>query len=224
MIAVGGTVGITTTIPVEAVLAAGMRPLDLNNLFASHPESAGLVERALAAGFPQSSCAWLKGIYGALLSKDAPDLIVGVVRGDCSGTGVLLEAISMLGLEVVPFSYPYPPSLPEMRREIEKLCSALGTTLEAAEEWREKLVPVRRLLSEMDSLCWEENLVTGSENHLWLVASSDFNGDPERFRCDLEAFMSEARMRKPLDRREGIPFAREVRLGYIGVPPVVPEI
>ncbi len=32
------TVGITTTIPIECLIAAGYTPVDLNNLFISHPD------------------------------------------------------------------------------------------------------------------------------------------------------------------------------------------
>src|SRR5450756_1187765 len=89
-------VGITTTIPVEVVFAAGVKPVDLNNVFVSHPARGELIERALAEGFPQNTCAWLKGIFGAVMEQ-GPRRVIGVVRGDCSGTGVLLEALEAWG-------------------------------------------------------------------------------------------------------------------------------
>ena len=216
-------VGITTTVPVEVIFAAGLEPVDLNNAFVSHPAGGELIERALADGFPQNTCAWLKGIYGAVVEQ-GPPRVIGVVRGDCSGTGVLLEALEARGVEVIPFSFPFPPSREEMEREIKKLCLALGTTLEDAEKWRRELLPVRELLSEVDRMCWQVNTVAGLESHLWLVGSSDFGGDPGRYREELECFIKEAKGREPLDEREGIPFAREVRLGYLGVPPITPGI
>jgi benzoyl-CoA reductase/2-hydroxyglutaryl-CoA dehydratase subunit BcrC/BadD/HgdB len=216
-------VGITTTVPVEVVFAAGLKPVDLNNAFVSHPARGEIIERALAEGFPQSTCAWLKGIFGTVLEQ-GPRRVIGVMRGDCSGTGVLLEALEARGVEVIPFSFPFPPLREDMEREIKKLCLALGTTIEDAEEWRLELLAVRELLGEVDRLCWYENRVTGLEDHLWLVGSSDFGGDPGRYKEELEDFIGEARRREPFAEREGIPFAREVRLGYLGVPPITPEI
>ena len=223
MVKEASPVGITTTIPVEVVLAAGLRPVDLNNAFVSHPARGELVERALTEGFPQNTCAWLKGIFGVVVEQ-GPRMVIGVMRGDCSGTGVLLEALEARGVEIIPFSFPFPPSRKEMDREIRRLCQDLGTTIEEAEMWRRELLPLRELLAGVDHICWQENRVTGLENHLWLVGSSDFGGDPGRYREELSGFMQEARRRERLDLRKGIPFSREVRLGYIGVPPITPEI
>lgn len=223
MVAEASRVGITTTIPVEAVFAAGLRPVDLNNAFVSHPARGELIERALAEGFPQNTCAWLKGIFGAVVEQ-GPQRVIGVMRGDCSGTGVLLEALEARGVEIIPFSFPFPPSRDEMDREIRRLCRALGTTIEEAEGWRHELLPLRELLGEVDRMCWHESTVTGLENHLWLVGSSDFGGDPGRYNEELARFIEEARRRERLDGRKGIPFSREVRLGYLGVPPITPEI
>ncbi len=223
MVAEASRVGITTTIPVEAVFAAGLRPVDLNNAFVSHPARGELIERALAEGFPQNTCAWLKGIFGAVVEQ-GPRRVIGVMRGDCSGTGVLLEALEARGVEIIPFSFPFPPSRDEMDREIRRLCRALGTTIEEAESWRHELLPLRELLGEVDRMCWHESTVTGLENHLWLVGSSDFGGDPGRYNEELARFIEEARRRERLDGRKGIPFSREVRLGYLGVPPITPEI
>lgn len=217
-------VGITTTVPVETIFAAGLTPLDLNNLFVSHPERQRLIDHAMEQGFPQNTCAWIKGIFGAVIAGGGPRRVVGVVRGDCSGTEVLLEALEARGVEVIPFSYPYPPRRDDMQRELGRLCSRLGTTLERAEEWRERLSLVRHSLAELDRLCWDENRVSGLEAHMWLVSSSDFGGDPREFALELGAFLREAGGRSPLDERDGIPFAREVRLGYLGVPPVIPDI
>lgn len=216
--------GITTTIPIEAVYAAGMVPVDLNNLFISSEGKQHLVDMATHEGFPQNACAWIKGIFGAVL--DAGDIrkVVGVVRGDCSGGELLLEAVEMLGIEVIPFSYPYPKNSRDLREEIERLCFALGTEYEEAEGYREKFAETRSLIGAVDSMCWERNLVRGWENHYWLVSSSDFWGDPELFHRELSGFKSEVESREPLDRRENLPFGREIRLGYIGVPPIAPSI
>ena len=217
-------IGLTTTIPVEAVFAAGLVPVDLNNIFVSNPQRDQFIERALEEGFPQGSCAWLKGIFGATVARGGPRRVIGVVRGDCDGTDILLEALELEGIEVIAFAYPLPPNREDMERELRRFCSRLGTSLEAAESWRPRLAPVREALHEADRLCWEGNRLTGREAHGWLVSSSDFEGDPDAYLLRLLEFLAEARDREPLDRRGGLPFGREVRLGYIGVPPITPEI
>jgi len=218
------SIGLTTTIPVEAVLAAGLVPVDLNNLFVADPDADALVDYALSEGFPQSSCAWLKGIFGAVMRKGSPTRVVGVVRGDCSGTELLLEALQARGLDVIPFTYPYPPAREDLGREIARLCDRLGTTTARAEDVRTELADVRALLAGLDRAVWQDNKVTGAEAHLLLVSASDFGGDPARFGRDLSDFLAAAGEREPLDLREGIPFKREVRLGYIGVPPISPGV
>jgi benzoyl-CoA reductase/2-hydroxyglutaryl-CoA dehydratase subunit BcrC/BadD/HgdB len=65
---------------------------------------------------------------------------------------------------------------------------------------------------ELDRLTFAENLVTGGENHRFLVNSSDFSSDPDRFDTELESFLVEARKRLPL--------GGEIRLGFLGVPSV----
>ena len=59
------TIGLTTTVPAEIIFAAGLRPLDLNNVFITSGCAAALVEEAEHNGFPRNSCAWNKGIYAA---------------------------------------------------------------------------------------------------------------------------------------------------------------
>jgi len=49
------------------------------------------------------------------------------------------------------------------------------------ERWKERLAGARRLAHRIDRLTWEEGKVTGEENHRWLVACSDFDGDPDDY-------------------------------------------
>ncbi|MBN1289350.1 MAG: 2-hydroxyacyl-CoA dehydratase [Actinobacteria bacterium] len=216
--------GITTTVPVEVVYAAGMKPVDLNNLFMSHDDKQGLIDIAMHEGFPQNACAWIKGIFGAVLETGEIGKVIGVIRGDCSGGEMLLEALSMRGIEVIPFSYPYPPAGEDLKQEIERLCGALGTGLSEAESFRQSLAGTRELLREIDEMCWKQNKISGEENHRWLVSSSDFQGDPGSFNSALGEFKSMAGRRPALDRREGLLYGREIRLGYVGVPPIAPDI
>lgn len=205
------TIGITTTVPAEVLLAAGYQPVDLNNLFIGDPDPDRLVGIAERAGFPQNCCTWIKGIYGACVDHGIKTVLC-VTTGDCSNTVMLMEVLKIRKSRVVPFAYPDRPDANQMQARLEALADALGTTLDAAEEMREELAPCRRLTRRLDNLTWRDNLVSGGENHLWLVSSSDFAGDHRRYRRDLQGFLAECRHRRPL--LEGL------RLAYIGVPPV----
>ena len=55
----GFTVGLTSTIPVEIVFAAGCRPLDLNNVFITSGAPEKLIQQAEQAGFAHNVCAWM---------------------------------------------------------------------------------------------------------------------------------------------------------------------
>jgi hypothetical protein len=73
----------------------------------------------------------------------------------------------------------------------------------------ENLKYVRKLCRELDLMTWRDNLVSGLENHFYLVSSSDFDGNPLTFTHKLEEFINKARRREPFNDR--------VRLAYIGV-------
>ena len=66
------TIGITATVPVEVLLAAGAVPLDLNNVFITAEDPASLVAEAEHRGFPMNCCAWIKGLYATVLSLSPP--------------------------------------------------------------------------------------------------------------------------------------------------------
>lgn len=205
-------IGITTTVPVEVLLAAGYQPVDLNNVFITAPDPERLVNIAESHGFPQTCCAWIKGIYGVCVDKGI-DMVLCVTNGDCSNTIMLMEVLNMKGFQVVPFAYPDTPDDSQMAGALETLASKLGTTLEAAERMRNELHPHRCLTNELDELTWREGLVGGEENHRWLVSSSDFNGDHHEYKQQLDQFLIECRKRQPYP-------PEMLRLAYIGVPPV----
>jgi benzoyl-CoA reductase/2-hydroxyglutaryl-CoA dehydratase subunit BcrC/BadD/HgdB len=85
-------IGITTTVPVEIVLAAGYTPVDLNNVLVSDPQPEHLVAIAERAGFPLNCCSWIKGIYGVVMEKGI-DEVICVTTGDCSNTVMLTEVL-----------------------------------------------------------------------------------------------------------------------------------
>ncbi len=204
-------IGITTTVPIEILWAAGYRAVDLNNVFVTDAKPERLVGIAERSGFPQNCCTWIKGIYGVCMDRNI-DTVLCVTTGDCSNTVMLMEVLKLRGVKVIPFAYPDQPDIRRMQDHLETLAANLGTTLEAAEGVRKDLAPCRQLASELDELTWRENLVSGWENHLWLVSSSDFNGDHHRYRQQLDQFLSQCRQRQAPDNR--------LRLAYIGVPPV----
>ncbi|HUX03225.1 MAG TPA: 2-hydroxyacyl-CoA dehydratase, partial [Phycisphaerae bacterium] len=204
-------IGLTATVPVEVLLAAGAEPMDLNNVFITSEDPRALVAEAQRRSFPANSCAWIKGIY-ATARRLGVRRVIGVAQGDCSSTGALMEIFASEGIEVIEFNYPYPKEAAALEEAIERLARRLGTTRKAAESERRRLHPVRRTLAEVDRLTWQENKVTGEENHRWLVGASDFGGDPEVYRREAEAFLAEARGRQARTDR--------VRLGCLGIPPI----
>lgn len=208
-------IGITSTIPVEVVFAARHTPCDLNNIFISAPDPEHFVRRAEDAGFPRTTCAWIKGIYGVLLEENI-DTIIIVSGGDCSNSIALGEVLAHDGKQIIPFSYPLTPNISEMETAIAKLAEALGTDNRKIATCKQQLDPIRLKLAELDRLTWQENLVSGAENQLHLVSSSDFNGDPELFATRLEEFILQVKKRKPINRK--------IRLGLAGVPPIISNL
>ncbi len=204
-------IGITTTVPVEILIAAGYQPVDLNNVLVSAPDPTKFVTIAERDGFPLNCCAWIKGIYGVCLDSGIEDVLC-VTSGDCSNTIMLMEVLKLKGKNAQPFAYPERPNEEQMDYVLEKLAATFGTTLAAAAKVRQKLQPARDLALKLDELTWKNNTVSGGENHLWLVSASDFNGDYIKYRKDLNELMDTLAKRKP--------YANQIRLGYIGVPPV----
>ncbi len=204
-------IGITATIPVEIVIASGHKAVDLNNLFitASNPEE--LVMRAERDGFAHNICAWIKGIYSATL-QGGFKRIIAVTGGDCSNTVALSEVLAAKGIEVIPFAFPLDGNRKELQIQMDHLRRTLGTSWEAIREARQRLHGIRAGLRRLDELTYLENCVSGLENHQFLVSSSDFGGDTETFQRELEGFIRRAEGRGP--------FREEIRLGYLGVPPI----
>ena len=213
----GARIGLTTTIPVEVVLAAGLTPVDLNNLFIADPAAVVRVSQAEAAGFPRTLCAWIKGIYAALKAHPEIQAVIAACQGDCSNTQALGEILAAEGLEVIHFKFPYPRNREQLGREINALMARLGADPEAVERTRERLTPLRRQLRRLDRLTWETSQVNGRENFQWLISSSDFASDLTAYEQGLTAFLKEA---------EGRPDAADgrVRLGFAGIPPILTDL
>jgi len=208
-------VGITTTVPIEILYAAGRRPLDLNNVFVTADDPGAMVERAERAGFPRSMCAWVKGIYAAVHARGVP-AVVAVVQGDCSNTHALMEILESEGIRVVDFAYPYRREQPLLEAQLARLAEAFGTSLEAAAREKQRLDAIRAAVHEIDRLTWQTGQVSGAENFFWAVNCSDLLGEPERFGADARAFLEQARARPATQ--------PAVRLGVLGVPPICSDL
>ena len=205
-------VGFTTTIPIEIILAAEKVPVDLNNLFITSGRSSQLIELAELEGFPRNICGWIKGIYAATLESGIKE-IIAVTEGDCSNTRALMEVLSLKGITAIPFAFPGDRRSGSLRLEIEKLMEHFGVDWPAVNRARQRLERIRLKVREIDRLTWQENLVTGEENHYYQVATSDMNGNLEGFEAEVDDFLDKARSRKP--------FRDSLRLAYIGVPPIM---
>lgn len=220
-------IGLTTTVPVEVIYAAGDTPVDLNNIFITSPDAMRHLEEAELAGYPRNVCGWIKGLYSTALHN--PDIrhIVAVTQGDCSNTHALMETWEVEGIEIIPFAFPYDRDPDMLRLQMDKLIKVLGTTWEEVNLQKKRLDQVRSLAWEIDRLTWQENQVRGFENHLFLVSCSDFNGNPEGFAQEMKEFIQTASAREPLSecsRPGSARKKREIRLGFIGVPPIFPEL
>jgi benzoyl-CoA reductase/2-hydroxyglutaryl-CoA dehydratase subunit BcrC/BadD/HgdB len=198
------------------VLAAGLTPVDLNNLFVADPAALARVSQAETAGFPRTLCAWIKGIYAALKTHPEIRAVIAACQGDCSNTQALGEILTAEGIEVIHFKFPYPRDREQLAREIAALMARLNTTPAAVARLAARLAPVRQQLRQLDRLTWETGQVSGRENFLWLISSSDFASDLDAYEQRLAAFLQEAEQRPAANGR--------VRLGFAGIPPIFTDL
>ncbi|WBW97215.1 2-hydroxyacyl-CoA dehydratase family protein [Oceanirhabdus sp. W0125-5] len=208
-------IGLTTTVPVEVLLAAGYTPIDLNNLFITSKDYSSYIDIAERDGFPKSMCTWIKGIYGACIENDIKE-IVGVMEGDCSNTKALIEVLELRGIKVYPFSFPHSHKKEDVKKELDKFMKVFGVNIDEVEKVRTRLNKVRDLAKEIDKLTYIYNKANGFENHLYQVSLSDLNGDVNAFESQLKDVISSIKERQPIDKK--------LRLGYIGVPPMTGDI
>ena len=161
-------IGITTTIPSELIFLSGNTPVDLNNIFITSKNPNEYVEFAEKDGFPRNMCAWIKGLYTAIKRNNIKK-IIGVCEGDCSNTISLLEILKDMKIDVIPFAYPHDKDLKEIELELNKLAHYLGVNLNDVKKYKNKCDKLRNYALEIDRLTWQENLITGFENHYWLI-------------------------------------------------------
>ncbi len=207
-------IGFTTSFPVEVVFAAGHRPVDLNNIFVEG-DAAEHVRKAEQKGFPRTICAWIKGNYDAALNADL-DEVIAIMQGDCSNSASLAAMLAESGLPVWHFSFPQERTPEALDAELSKLEAHFEVSRAEVVKVKRRLDAIRAKLKTLDEWTWRERLVTGKENHLWLVNSSDFQGDPDRFEEELDAFLRQAANRDPIPTK--------LRCAYLGVPPIYHDI
>ncbi|KAA3598865.1 MAG: 2-hydroxyacyl-CoA dehydratase [Candidatus Scalindua sp. AMX11] len=208
-------IGITTTIPIEIVYAAGYVPIDLNNIFICNRDPDAIVDYAELRSLPRNTCSWIKGLYTSTI-KSGIRRIIGVIQGDCSNNHALIEFLQSEGIETIPFSYPHDRERGFLNHQLGLLAERLGVDLEKAHKMKCVLDKVRKTVHEIDRLTWEDDKVTGEENHIWNVSTSDLMGDYLLFNTKALAFREEAINRPKLD--------YDIRLGYIGVPPICSDL
>ncbi|KNY27275.1 2-hydroxyacyl-CoA dehydratase family protein [Pseudobacteroides cellulosolvens] len=209
-------IGFTTSIPVEIIFAAGMIPVDLNNVFITAESPQRNIENAENAGFPRNTCAWIKGIYSGVVNCEDIDTIIGVVEGDCSNAKALMEVLELKGITAIPFAYPSSDTVEKLGLEIRKLCEYFNVAIDECNKVKDDLDNIRNKLVYLDELTWKHNKATGFENHLWQVSSSDFNGDYKVFSDDITNLINKIEGRRENKNR--------IRLGYIGVPPIYTDL
>jgi len=208
-------VGITTTVPVEVIFAAGRYPVDLNNLFISAPDPAALTAEGEASGFPQNCCAWVKGIYAARALYGISE-VVGVTEGDCSDTGALLDVWRSEGVKVHEFGFPRSREPEELRQRLRRLAGEFGVDLSAAEEMKQRLDEIRALAQQADMLMAGGAEISSQELFAALMWCTDFLAAPERCRRKLSALLADIKRRPPA--------APRLRLACAGVPPVFSDL
>jgi len=204
-------IGLTSTVPIEIVYAAGLKPVDINNIFIESEDPESLITQAESEGFSSNICAWIKGIYATVI-KQKINRVIAVTGGDCSNTIALAEIMSLRDVEVIPFDYPSERSREHLEPKLENFRRLLSADWDNIKKVKARLDRIRKKIKEIDRLTYEENIVTGLENHLFLLASSDFKSDPDSFEKEIEDFLEKVKKRRAIK--------DEIRLGLLGVPPI----
>ncbi|HHN45811.1 MAG TPA: 2-hydroxyacyl-CoA dehydratase, partial [Planctomycetes bacterium] len=183
------------TLPIEALLAAGLTPVDLNNAFINGPDTEADMGAAESAGFPRSMCAWIQGIYGTV-KRLGIRRVVGVLQGDCSYTEGLMDVLEHEGYEVTGFRFPERPDEERMRNEITALAGNFGVSFDAVQEKYEELRPLREKLRAADEFA-AEGRMTNREIFELLINASDFRGRPAEYMDKVSLALARAEERPP---------------------------
>ncbi|MFH1715198.1 MAG: 2-hydroxyacyl-CoA dehydratase [Elusimicrobiota bacterium] len=206
-------IGFTSTVPIEIVFSAGLIPVDLNNIFITSENPPEYIQIAEDYGFPRSYCSWIKGLFGVIIRHKIKK-IIGIVQGDCSDTHSLLNILALKNIECIPFSYPYGKNKLLMKDELQNLMDALNVSWDDVFNTYKDIQPIREIMYEIDEYSFTGKHVPSKDLHMWQVSASDFNGDYKRFKRDISGYI------KGIKDEKNVP----LRLGYIGVPPIVTDL
>lgn len=202
--------GLSSTLPIEVIYAAGRFPVDLNNIFITSKNTDEILKSAHNM-LSRTICAWTLGVLTEAVSLKLPECVI-VTEGDCAHTIPMLAILRDNGISTIPFEFPIDREFSKIKAEILKLIKHYKISVSDCEAVKEKFDKTRMILKEIDELTYKENKVTGFENHLFLISASDFETSPDEFHKKALKFLGSARKRqseKP-----------ELRIGYTGMPPI----
>ncbi len=205
-------IGIFSTVPVEVLFAAGLVPVDLNNLFVTHADPGMLLRQADVLGLPRNGCAWTRGLFGATVALDFRR-VVAVPMGDCTNNAAMAGLLKQRGVEVIEFNYPIAGLFrdEQMELELERFRNQFEISKAEVESTFETIRPVRELLARVDEANWADGTVPGSVARACLLRSTDMGGNPRLFQRRLE---------KVLEEHDDGARAQGPRLALFGVPAV----
>ncbi|MEK7306052.1 MAG: 2-hydroxyacyl-CoA dehydratase family protein [Nitrospirota bacterium] len=210
-------IGITSTIPIEILYAAGRIPVDLNNNFMTDKDPYSLVDSAEMDGFPRNSCAWIKGLYSVAVRSGISE-IIAVIEGDCSQNHSLMEVLRSRGKRVIPFAYPSSRDPNLLKLEMERLMDRLGVGWADVSRAKERIDQIRRKIRYIDEITWRSDLVSGEDNHLFLINTTDMLGDLDRFEREIDIVLN------TISNKPHLTDQKRLRIGFIGIPPIVSDL
>ncbi len=127
-----------------------------------------------------------------------------------------METYELAGIETIPFAYPFDRDYDLLYMQLDKLINRLGTDWPTVRAVKCRLDKIRRKVAEIDRITWQENLVSGGDNHLFQVNCSDFTSNIDNFEQEVDAFLSRC--------KNAAEYSDNVRLGFIGVPPILTDL
>ncbi len=211
-------VAFTTTIPQEYIWAAGMVPVDLNNLFITG-NSDELIKLGEEHGIPRNTCSWIKGLMGAVVAHHEDlEAVIAVSEGDCSNNHGLVNLYKYYfpELKVISFAYPNDRDPKKLRYELDKLGEFLGVSYEQAMAEKKKLDIVRQNISSLDELHYQNNNLPAKEVQQIMVSSSDFCSDVKLYASKVEDLIEKTKYLHPSE--------STLNIGYVGVPTIIDDL
>ncbi len=196
-------------------MRGGYIPVDLNNLFVSEAESYEVVLEAERAGFPQNSCAWVKGLYATAYRHGFKKVAV-VREGDCSQNIALEDVWRHEGMQTQTFSYPYQRTREAFARELKAFAAHFQAAESEIDAWKERLDAVRSIARSIDRIAVETLAVSSLELFLSQLNLTDFMGDVARVEAYQLELLQQVECRKAVS---GLP-----RLGVLGVPTILSDL